>query len=183
MIHNIYLTSNISVYIRDGGWLIAVIMRGVLAATARLSEAAKCSRNRRRRDLFCLIFVFLFYTRTPQEFNSFLIAFGSRLFDTSAQSLPNYILHFLTRLLSVQDDLSASVSKQLLDIDLAVTDKTICSTNLLIILVMMQVSKKIPFDDPQVLMAVRAFYIVSNLIIAGVYLYVQTIINKKKGEL
>jgi hypothetical protein len=56
------------------------------------------------------------------------------------------------------------------------------STNLVVILVMMQVSKKIPFDDPNVLMGVRALYIVSNLIIAGVYLYVQMLINKKKGE-
>ena len=55
------------------------------------------------------------------------------------------------------------------------------STNLIIILGMMQVSKKIPFDDPQVLMGVRGLYILSNLIIAGIYLYVQTKINAKKG--
>jgi len=53
-------------------------------------------------------------------------------------------------------------------------------TNLVIILVMMQVSKKIPFDDPTVLTAVRITYVVSNLIIAGVYYYVQMQINKKK---
>lgn len=46
---------------------------------------------------------------------------------------------------------------------------------------MMQVSKKIPFEDPQVLMGVRALYIVSNLIIAGIYLYLQMKINAKKG--
>ena len=46
---------------------------------------------------------------------------------------------------------------------------------------MMQVSKKIPFDDPQVLMGVRALYIVSNLIIVGIYLYMQQKINAKKG--
>ena len=45
----------------------------------------------------------------------------------------------------------------------------------------MQVSKKIPFDDPQVLMGVRALYIVSNLIIVGIYLYLQQKINAKKG--
>lgn len=56
------------------------------------------------------------------------------------------------------------------------------STNLVVILVMMQVSKKIPFDDPNVLMGVRAAYILSNLIIVGVYLYVRMQINKKKGE-
>ncbi|KAL8937468.1 MAG: hypothetical protein Q9211_003679 [Gyalolechia sp. 1 TL-2023] len=53
-------------------------------------------------------------------------------------------------------------------------------TNLIIILGMMQVSKKIPFDDPQVLMGVRILYIVSNIVIAGVYLYLQTKINSKK---
>lgn len=46
----------------------------------------------------------------------------------------------------------------------------------------MQVSKKIPFEDPMVLNLVRALYVVSNLIIAGVYFYVQAQINKKKGE-
>jgi hypothetical protein len=46
---------------------------------------------------------------------------------------------------------------------------------------MMQVSKKIPFDDPNVLMAVRAVYIISNLIIAAVYFYVRMQINKAKG--
>lgn len=46
---------------------------------------------------------------------------------------------------------------------------------------MMQVSKKIPFEDPQVLMGVRGLYIVSNLIIIGMYLYIQSRINSKKG--
>jgi len=55
------------------------------------------------------------------------------------------------------------------------------STNLVIILGMMQVSKKIPFDDPQVLMGVRALYVVSNLLIVGMYLYLQQKINQKKG--
>lgn len=48
---------------------------------------------------------------------------------------------------------------------------------------MMQVSKKIPFDDPQVLMGVRAMYIISNLIILGIYLYIGQKINAKKGKL
>ena len=48
---------------------------------------------------------------------------------------------------------------------------------------MMQASKKIPFDDPNVLNGVRALYIVSNLIIAGVYIYVKMQIDKKKGKL
>ena len=45
----------------------------------------------------------------------------------------------------------------------------------------MQVSKKIPFEDPQVLMGVRALYVVSNLFIAAIYLYIQSKINSKKG--
>ncbi|KAI9742383.1 MAG: hypothetical protein M1818_003916 [Claussenomyces sp. TS43310] len=53
-------------------------------------------------------------------------------------------------------------------------------TNLVIILVMMQVSKKVPFDDPNVLNIVRLCYVASNLIIAGVYFYCQMQINKKK---
>jgi hypothetical protein len=55
------------------------------------------------------------------------------------------------------------------------------STNLVIVLGMMQLSKKIPFDDPQVLLGVRILYAVSNLLILGIYFYVQTQINKKKG--
>lgn len=57
------------------------------------------------------------------------------------------------------------------------------STNLVIILVMMQASKKIPFDDPNVLNGVRALYIISNLIIFGVYMYTKMQIDKKKGTL
>ncbi|KZM20128.1 phosphate transporter (Pho88) [Ascochyta rabiei] len=52
-------------------------------------------------------------------------------------------------------------------------------TNLVIILGFMQISKKIPFDDPNVLNGVRALYIVSNIIIAAIYFYVQMQINKK----
>ena len=47
---------------------------------------------------------------------------------------------------------------------------------------MMQVSKKIPFEDPQVLLGVRVLYVVSNLIILGIYLYMQMKINAKKGK-
>jgi hypothetical protein len=46
---------------------------------------------------------------------------------------------------------------------------------------MMQVSKKIPFEDPNVLMGVRALYIVSNLLIAGIYFYTKMQIDKKRG--
>lgn len=45
----------------------------------------------------------------------------------------------------------------------------------------MQISKKVPFDDPNVLNGVRALYIVSNIIIAAIYFYVQLQINKKNG--
>ncbi|KKZ62316.1 hypothetical protein EMCG_00390 [[Emmonsia] crescens] len=53
-------------------------------------------------------------------------------------------------------------------------------TNLVVILVMMQVSKKIPFDNPTVLLSVRTLYIASNIFILGLYLYVRSQINKKK---
>jgi hypothetical protein len=59
----------------------------------------------------------------------------------------------------------------------------ICSTNLVIILVMMQASKKIPFEDPMVLMGVRGLYVLSNIIIFGIYMYVKMQIDKKKGML
>ncbi|KAI0469306.1 putative phosphate transporter [Xylaria cf. heliscus] len=53
-------------------------------------------------------------------------------------------------------------------------------TNLIIILLMMQVSKKVPFEDPTVLNGVRALYIGSNVLIAAIYGYVLLQINKKK---
>lgn len=46
---------------------------------------------------------------------------------------------------------------------------------------MMQVSKRIPFEDPQVLNTVRAVYIGSNVVIALIYAYILSQINKKKG--
>ena len=55
-------------------------------------------------------------------------------------------------------------------------------TNLVIILGMMQVAKRVPFDDPTVLNSVRALYLASNIIVLGIYLYVQSQINKKKDK-
>jgi hypothetical protein len=46
---------------------------------------------------------------------------------------------------------------------------------------MMQLAKKVPFEDPQVLMLVRGMYILSNVLILGIYLYTQAKINSKKG--
>jgi hypothetical protein len=46
----------------------------------------------------------------------------------------------------------------------------------------MQVSKKIPMEDPNVLMMIRGGYILSNLIIISIYAYVHFLINKKKGK-
>lgn len=50
-----------------------------------------------------------------------------------------------------------------------------------VILVMMQLAKKIPFEDPNILMMVRGMYLLSNVIILGIYLYTQKKINAKKG--
>lgn len=47
----------------------------------------------------------------------------------------------------------------------------------------MQVAKRIPFEDPQVLLAVRIAYVVSNLLIFGLNYYISTKIKQKKGKL
>lgn len=52
---------------------------------------------------------------------------------------------------------------------------------MVIILGMIQVAKKIPFEDPNVLNMARAGYVLSNLIILGISLYIMSCINKKKG--
>ena len=57
------------------------------------------------------------------------------------------------------------------------------STNLIIILGMMQVGKKIPFDDPTVMNGVRALYILSNVLIVTVFYYIQMKINANKGTI
>jgi hypothetical protein len=48
---------------------------------------------------------------------------------------------------------------------------------------MMQAAKKIPFEDPNVLNGVRALYVLSNVIIFGVYMYTKMQIDKKRGML
>ncbi|GIK00821.1 hypothetical protein Aspvir_004850 [Aspergillus viridinutans] len=53
-------------------------------------------------------------------------------------------------------------------------------TNLAIILVMMQLAKKVPFDNPDVLFLVRCIYLASNVIILGLYMYTQSKISQKK---
>ena len=45
----------------------------------------------------------------------------------------------------------------------------------------MQLAKKIPFDDPNVLNACRAAYAISNLIILAISFYIKTVVDKKKG--
>lgn len=47
---------------------------------------------------------------------------------------------------------------------------------------MMQVTKKVPFEDERVLLGVRVMYVLSNVIIIGLYLYTKFIINKKNGK-
>ena len=47
---------------------------------------------------------------------------------------------------------------------------------------MMQASKKIPFEEEWCLQLVRGLYIVSNVLIAGLYIYVKMQIDKKKGK-
>lgn len=44
-----------------------------------------------------------------------------------------------------------------------------------------QASKKVPFDDPNVLNGVRAMYVLSNVVIAAIYFYMQYKIDQKKG--
>jgi hypothetical protein len=55
------------------------------------------------------------------------------------------------------------------------------SINVAIILFLVQLAKKIPMDDPNVLNGARAVYVLSNVIILGIYLYVKLQIDKKNG--
>lgn len=53
-------------------------------------------------------------------------------------------------------------------------------TNLGVMLVMMQVSRRLDMEDEFTVKCIRIAYIVSNLIIFGLYMYTRTIINKKR---
>ena len=55
--------------------------------------------------------------------------------------------------------------------------------NIVIMLGLTQVAKNLPFDDSQVLMGIRGLYLLSNLIITGIYLYLRMKINYNKGQL
>ena len=46
--------------------------------------------------------------------------------------------------------------------------------NLAISLGVMQLARRIPFDNPQVLLAVRVAYVVTQVVVLGVYYYIST---------
>ncbi|KAH3684812.1 hypothetical protein WICPIJ_004207 [Wickerhamomyces pijperi] len=52
-------------------------------------------------------------------------------------------------------------------------------TNLVLMLVLMQVAKKIDFEDPDIKFYVRVAFITAQSITLGIYLYTRSIINKK----
>ncbi|KAI0636343.1 inorganic phosphate transporter [Trametes polyzona] len=54
--------------------------------------------------------------------------------------------------------------------------------NLVISLAAMQVARKIPFDDPQVLTYVRIAYVATQALVLGVYYYVAQQIKKKNDQ-
>ena len=53
---------------------------------------------------------------------------------------------------------------------------------MVIILFLVQLAKKIPMDDPNVVNGFRALYVVSNLIVLGIYYYCKLQIDKKNGK-
>ncbi|CAI4217346.1 unnamed protein product [Parascedosporium putredinis] len=57
---------------------------------------------------------------------------------------------------------------------------SLVGANLVIVLGMMQVAKKVPFEDPNVLNIVRGIYLFSNFLIAVLYYTIYLKINKKK---
>jgi len=53
------------------------------------------------------------------------------------------------------------------------------TTNLVVSLVAMQLARKIPFEDPQVLTVVRVAYIAVQVVVLGVYYYTSNTIKQK----
>lgn len=53
-------------------------------------------------------------------------------------------------------------------------------SQLAIMLIMMQVSKRLDLEDEKILNTVRVVYVTSSLIILGLYVYTRELINKKK---
>ncbi|KAJ3489315.1 hypothetical protein NLI96_g2231 [Meripilus lineatus] len=56
------------------------------------------------------------------------------------------------------------------------------TTNLVVSLVAMQVARKIPFEDPQVLTIVRISYVVVQAIVLGTYYFVSSKIKQKNDQ-
>ncbi|KAF8623291.1 hypothetical protein AX17_007463 [Amanita inopinata Kibby_2008] len=54
--------------------------------------------------------------------------------------------------------------------------------NLAISLGVMQLARRIPFDDPQVLLYVRVAYATTQLIILGVYYYISAVIKRQNDQ-
>ncbi|KAJ3558356.1 hypothetical protein NM688_g979 [Phlebia brevispora] len=54
--------------------------------------------------------------------------------------------------------------------------------NLVVSIVAMQLARKIPFDDPQVLTIVRIVYVVTQVVVLGVYYYVSAKIKEKNDQ-
>jgi hypothetical protein len=46
---------------------------------------------------------------------------------------------------------------------------------------LVQLAKKIPMEDPNVVNGFRALYVLSNLIVMGIYFYCKLQIDKKNG--
>lgn len=46
---------------------------------------------------------------------------------------------------------------------------------------MIPISKNIDFGDPAILSMVRIAYVASNVAIVAIYLYIQSVVNKRKG--
>jgi len=54
--------------------------------------------------------------------------------------------------------------------------------NLVISMGAMQLARKVPFENPDILLAARVGYVVSQIIIVGVYLYISSMIKKKDDK-